>query len=438
MENLVKALQIVLSTCLIARTDSDLAAILGYKGKGRTTIDRIRHNMVGRTALANFCIRLSNVLNITEETILKMAYVVSSTSEFSQIIKNHFDRDDPDSPFKVLYSFISHDFSFFDKEFQEITVNDILSVEHREPKVFYQVLSYFYIKASGIDFYKKNITHNERCSSIIESLGQRLIMLYPENGLATASVYGYSISKIHDKESPTLWSLIEAMSVMLRFFAHPIDTLKSESAIRRLTGIGGRAYWKGKDPEDVILTWYIPGSLSTNGHYEVLKINRETYRLENTASLTLIGYNKVSIFSKPGAASEFGTYSWDGIKLRFKWNRGNDDLTHVGNSWELQLLNNSQSLRHLDRHISDADIMQEILRSEGFESEISLQLSDVILSRGKCTLAMKSSQRYSVDISEFRFLKSITPADPIIICRLKKDDTIYVIWPTLQQAIPFD
>lgn len=434
MGNLIEALKIVLSTELLAKSDSELAKRLGYNG--RTPIKRIKDDEAGWKCIANFCARLNDELFVSEETLFRMASIVLSTSEFCQLIKGHCDHKDPDFSFKVLLAFISHDFSFFDQEFRDTTLNDILQIERSDPEALYIVLSYFYIKSTHLVFYKGKASHQERCASLLEPLGHRFIELYPENGLAAASVYAYSISKIYSSESQTLWSLLTSMANMLRFFAHPVDTLRTEPDIRRLSGISDRSYWQGKNPDEVILTWYMSGSRATNGHYEVIKIHRDSGHMEDTASLTFLSDEILSVFSKPDSNSELGVYSWDGNSITFSWEKEDADPTRAGNSWTLLKLDNSQSLRILNRRLDDESIMQEVMRSEGFESDCRLQIADVVISREKYTLEMKTGQRYTLYVSEFPFLRSITPSELVLICHHIKEDTYYAIWPSIKHSIP--
>lgn len=436
MENLINALQTVISNNLLAKSDSDLARTLGYGG--RTNINRIKRNTIGWKALEKFRSSLNDILYINDETLLRMANVACSTSELIKLIKKHSNSKDPDFPFKVLHAFISHDFSFFDRDFHDTTLNDILKLERTDPEALYQILSYLYIKTAKVNFYKGNGTHHERCAAVIEPLGQRFIEIYPENGLGAASAYAYSISKIYNSEAPTLWSLITSMASMLRFFAQPVDTLNTEPDIRRLSGIGDRAYWQGKNPDEVILTWYMPGTRATNGHYEVIKIDRSSSHMENSGTVTFLSDDILTLFSKPDSGSEFGVYSWDGTHISFSWEQENADPMRTGNSWTLLKLDNSQFLRKLDRSLSDHDIMQEVMESEGFESDEKFRISDVIISREKYILEMKNRQRYSIELSQFPFLGSITPSECVIICRYTKDGTLYVIWPAIKHSIPLD
>ena len=89
-------------------------------------------------------------------------------------------------------------------------------------------------------------------------------------------------------------------------------------------------------------------------------------------------------------------------------------LFQTGNVWTLINPSASQSVRELDRTLTDDVLLREMARSEGFEYDSLRQPKDVILTRNKLMLILNDGSRHSFDIESAPFLRDINPNEPIL------------------------
>ncbi len=431
--NILSALQAILPTQLLAPSLKALADTLGTP---RSIFYRIKNGNVGEGAMQNLLSQLNERLYVGVNSLLRMEAAINNVRDFTKLIRPECDLTDPDWPYKVILDFVSHDYSSFSPEFRNGTLNQILPWERQDPMTFFNMLAYFYVKTSDVKFYTPGKTHKERCAEVMERLGMRLVEKFPSNGLAAGIVLSYSTTDFYNMESQTLWSLVQNISTMLKTFACPLDTTDSECNFRRLSGLLVRSYWKGKDPDKVFLLWLQPGRKPATGHYELFSIDRRSEVAKGIASLFLLSEEILSIFIKETYNSQRGLYHADGSSLSFKWEREGEDPLGTGNSLTLLSPAKSQSLRELDRSITDDTLLREMARSEGYDYDFAMQPADVILSRRELTIVLKDGSSHSIDIASAPFLTTITPCETIMVVRQLDDNEIYVVWPQLRQSLP--
>ncbi len=433
--NILSALQAILPTQLLAPSRSALAAKLGTP---RTTLYRIMDGKFKEGAMQNLLSQLDEQLNVNVTSLLRMEAAINNERDFTKLIKPECDLQDPEWPYKVIFDFVSHDYSSFSPDFRNGVLNQILPWERRDPMTFFNMLAYFYINRTDVKFYTPGKTHKERCAAVMEELGMRLIERFPSNGLAAGIVFAYSKTDFYNMESQTLWSLVQNISTMLKTFASPLDATESECNFRLLQGLSVRSYWKGKDPDKVFLLWLQPGRKPATGHYELFSIDRHSGAPKGIASLFLLTEEILSIFIKETYNALMGLYQKDGDRLSFQWEKEGDDPMETGNSLTLLSPANSQSLRELDRSLSDDALTREMARSEGFDYDFAMQPADVILSRQELTIVLKDGSRHSIAIATAPFLSTVTPGETIMVVRHLADDDVYVVWPQLRQSLPFN
>lgn len=435
-QNILQTLQTVLPTELLAPSMSALAKTLGYSG--RNSLYRVLKGEAGTTSIDGLLNRLEKHLNADVATLLRMEAAIRNATDFNRIIKPEFKQDYPAWQYQAILAFIVHDYSNFSPDFQNGNLRQILLFEHSDPRAFYNMLAWFYINALAPKFYDRNKTHRERCAAIMEPLGERLKAIFPENGMGVSAAYAYSISDVYNAEAQNLWSLVESMATMLQAFASPIGTTENDCRCRLLPGIPHRSYWKGSDPDKVLLMWIRPGRERATGHYELFSICRQSGAIKGIASIFFLSEDIASVFTKRDSNTQMTVYSHDAETLAFEWEKPDADPMQTGNKWTLLPPSASQSLRELDRSLTDDALIREMARSEGFEYDYSSQPADVILSLHKLTLILKNGNRYSVDIEFAPFLRNINPCEPLIVCRQISDDRDFVIWPEIRQSIPLD
>lgn len=435
-QDILTTLQTVLPTELLAPSISSLASTLGYSG--RNIIYRIKEGTASATAIDGFLSRLEAHMNADVAALLRMEAAINNASDFNRIIKPEFKQDYPEWQYQAILAFIVHDYSNFSPDFQNGNLRQILLFERSDPRAFFNMLALFYIKSLAKKFYDRNKTHRERCATIMEPLGERLKAIFPENGLGVSTAYAYSISDVYNAETQNLWSLVESMATMLKAFASPIGTTEKDCRYRLIPGLPHRSYWKGSDPDKVLLMWIRPGREQTTGHYELFNICRQSGALKGIASIFILSEEIASVFTKRDSNTRMAVYNHDTVTLSFEWEKPESDPMQTGNTWTLLSPSASRSLRELDRSLTDAALTREMARSEGFEYDFSKQPADVIMSRNKLTLILKNGTRYSVDIEFAPFLRNITPSEPLMVCRQLSDGRDFAIWPEIRQSIPLD
>ncbi len=435
--NIVCALQSVLDTQLLAKSRLDLAKKLGT---GRCIFYRIVQGKASESAVENLLSILQERLYVDIHTLEQMEAAINNTAKFTKLVKEGWNSNLQESPYEVILAFIAHDYSHFSSQFRDGDLQQILTLERTDPRAFFNMLAYFYITSSRIQFYKniKTKSHKERCAGVIEPLGKRLMSIYPSNGFGAGIAYAYSRSDVYNSEAQTLWSLIGRISSMFQAFASPIDTADEDCNYMLLPGLSIRSYWIGKNNDNIILVWLQPGKNPATGHYEVFCIDRQSGSPKGIASLFFINGEIISAFIKERDNSQLGTYRMDADTLSFQWEKSDDDPLHVGNTLTLLSLDASQSLRELDRALTDDALMREMARSEGLDYDFAMQPKDVVISRKKFSMTLNNGRSYSIDIDFAPFLRKLTPNEPLMICRQFSDNRIFAIWPQIHQSIPLN
>lgn len=434
-DNVLAALQAVLRTQLLAPSWNALALKLGI---ARSIFYRIDKGTANQSAVQNLLNLLNEHLYIDSTSLLQMEAAITNVSDFTRIIKPEMNLDHPEWQFQVILAFILHYYSHFSPDFRNGILQNILHLERTDPRAFFNMLAYFYITSCDIKFYKKNLTHKERCAAVIEPLGKKLIDIFPSNGFAAGIALNYSLSDILNAESKTLWSLVGTISSMLQAFASPLNTSEQDCNYRLLPGLSNRSYWKGKDPDQILLLWLRPGREPATGHYELFAIDPHSKKPQGIASLFLLNEEFAAVFIKSSKNSQMALYSFEDETLFFSWEDPNDDPMQTGNKLTLLSLTDSQSLRELDRSITEDSLIREMARSEGFDYDFAMQPEDVIISRNKLILTLKNGKSYEIDIDFAPFLSKLTPQENIMVCRQISDDRVFVIWPQIRQSIPLD
>lgn len=458
MENYLEALPTIIKSRLLAESDVELARLLGYKNNGHTTIARIKNNKTGQQRINDKLIsRFNKAFGITTNTILRMAKVVEGSVKLRQIIRRHFNLKDSDLPFKVLLAFVSHDFSNFDLDFKNNILPEINLTEQMDPEALYLVLSLFYIEEERIEVYKRNSSVNEMAATICENLCEKLISLSYENVAAATWGFIHSIFSKDQAATSNLWDVIYVIAKMLQSFANPIGSIILErNNLKKLNNVGTRSYWQGENTGEAILTWYYPGPNNSTGIYYIFKISRDRNiqaiysnpfdRIHYEGWMIFLEYEKENfalilpstITDKGHIDFEIAEYNWNGMNFHFTFDRPHFNPLKTGDNWELLDIKYSKDLLEFDRNLSENFLLSEIIKAMGLEIDNRFQINDVILSRQRFSLKMQSGELYSISVSEFPFIRKISPFEKVLVVIDKEDNITLVFWPLYSQIIPLD
>lgn len=435
-ETILQTLQTVLPTQLLAPSMSALASSLGYSG--RNSFYRILKGEAGPDSIQNLLSRLETNLQADLAALQRMEAAITNAAKLNRLLKPEFKLDHPDWHFQALRAIIAADHSHFSPGFQKGDLQMILNFRRSDRRAFYNMLAWWYLKEEVPRFYRRNKTHRERCAAILERLGDRLRDIFPGNGLALTHAYAYSLSEIYNAEAQTMWSLVESTAATLEMFASPIGATKKDHHYPLLPGIPERSYWQGADPEKALLLWIRSGREATTGHYELFSVDRTSGAIEGLASIYILSDEIASVFTKRDVNTRMAVYTNTDDSLTFQWEDPTGDPMQTGNIWKRISTATSQSLRELDRSLTDDALIREMARSEGFDYDLALQPSDVVISREKLTLHLKDGSCHSFPIRKAPFLKDLTPNEDIMVCRELATGRIFAIWPEIRQSIPLD
>lgn len=435
MKETAYILQQVLATELLAPSVSRLAEILGYQG--RTTLYRLREGTASDKAIHEFCKRLKDTLYVSDDSLREMYVTVTNASRLSALMKDEMNTAREGWQRQVLLAFVSRDFDCFSPRFRDEELGALMKLETEDADSFYNMLAWFYVKAVNFDFYTKGLTHRQRCAAMIEPVGRWLMGIYPENSMAEQVALTYSMSDIHNAEAETLWSGVKSFALMLECFANPDILRKTMNKLYKLPGIGSRSYWRGNTDEDtVILMSLNMGELPGSGYYDVYHVKRNGDGCRSVCKLLIMSDEILSLVNTSGKNPQLGVFGYDGERLSFTWEKENDDPTESGNLWHRLPLENSASLRELDRSVSDETLFQATLLAEGIETVEGMEVVEVILSRHWLRIYLKNKTSYKIDRNRVPFLKHVSPDMPIGIYRRIEDGDLYVVWLTLKQTLP--
>ncbi|MDE6339995.1 MAG: hypothetical protein K2K97_09450 [Muribaculaceae bacterium] len=429
MENIQEILRLVIPSDLLAESLGELACMLGYKG--RSTLYRIINGNASNRAIASVCHKLKDTLFIDEDSLKCMYATIVNTNQLVKIVKPFMLPKGEYSVGDIIDSFLLMDFSLFPDDFKSSFLDGLLNLEHEDPEAYYTMLAYFYYINSDVDYYIKGKTHLNRCDRAIKLLGERYLNKFPENELVASIVDSYSKSELFNGEPPILWSLIRTISTLLQMASRPIETMENNIRFRAI--LNNREYWEGEDKSCLILTVAVPAFNANMKHYDVFRIVRENNSISYIGTIFFLSEEILSFSQK---SSMLGIYEFDGNEIRLIWENPNDDPTTMGNKWQLLKKSHSQSLRMIDRSISEELLYNEKLKGQGWSEKIGYKVMDVIISRENLIINLLNGKSFSIPIYKAPFLRKIRPDFIIMIYERKADNMTFVCWPQIMHSLP--
>lgn len=432
MERL-KILQNILPSGLIAESMSSLAAILGYKS--RATLYRILDGSASTNAINDFYRRVETSLFLSEDTLHNINATIENATRLNKLLKWAPGANKSDG-FDVLKAFISHDYTIFTDEFRNSELSVLQRLERTDPNAFFSMLAYFYFKSLRIDFHEGYKSYKERCAEILESIGRQLMELYPANGIAASTIYIYSRSEILNAEAPILWNFITTLATLLQYYGTPdIGNLIARDMLL-VPFLSDRTYWRTNSQSNVILMREVKHNMPGSGYYDIFITDTNTGIVKSIGVITFLSEEIVSYRDKYSTISKLGMYQIDEDKLVFSWEKEDETPSGLGNHWKYQPLQHSQSLRDLDKYISNNKLNEAALRADGYKLLPEYSVINVILSRTGVRLSLANGQIYEISYTTAPFLEYIRPSNDVIIAEQINKGEIFVSWPQLMHCIP--
>lgn len=434
MEERLEILRNVLPTGLISESISSLAVTLGYKS--RATLYRIMDGTASTNAVNDFYRKAESTLFLSEDTLYNISTTIENTAGFNRLMKAETDNFRTIDPFDVLKAFISHDYSIFSTDFTSHELPGLQRLELTDPSAFFTMLAFFYFKALRVDFYERSKSYRERCAELMEWVGRRLIELYPANGIAAETVHVYSRSEILDAEAPILWNFITTLATLLQYYGTPdIGKLVAKDFLL-VPFLPDRSYWRTDSSSDLILMRAMKHNLPGSGYYEIFLIPPDTGTVENIGVISFLSDEILSYRDKNTGITRMGMFQIDEENLLFTRENGKESPFGTGDHWKRQSLRHSQSLRTLDKHLSENYLNECALSADGFKSVPGYSVTNVNLSRNGVRLSLDNGRIYEISYSTAPFLEYILPSNDVIVAEQMESGEIFVSWPQLMHCIP--
>ena len=434
MEEKLEILQTILPTTLISPSISSLAATLGYKS--RATLYRILDGSTSSNAVNDFYSKVETTLFLSEETLYNISVTINNVARLNRVLKAETEDFKTISTFDVVKAFIFHDYSIFSDKFKSEELPGLQRGEQTQPDAFFSMLAYFYFKSLRIDFYEVGKNHRQRCAAIIEPLGEKLIELYPANGIAAQSVFIYSRSDILNAETPILWNCITTLATILQYYGTPdIGNITAKDMLLA-PFLYGRTYWRAKDQSKLILIRAVKHNVPGSGYYDIFTTEPDTGKIESIGAMTFLSDVIVSYRDRLTGRSKLGLYQVDDESLGFEWENEAACPSMFEHHWKRLSPENSRQLRELDRSLSDDRLNEAALLADGYKSLPGYSVVNVNMSRSGVRLYLINGCEYEIAYSVAPFLEYIRPSNIVIITERISDGEIFVSWPQLMHCIP--
>lgn len=423
---------------MLAPSVSALATALDYPS--RSTLYRVIDGSAGESAAYGLLERLIETFELSKEAINDMYEVIVReeylraclTSEFMQSAARRRARD-------IVVAFVTHGFSAFSVSFRQGPLTELMRLETDRPEMFYAVLGYYYIRETGVNVYNPRRDFFEYCGAIMESLGDELMEIYPENDAAISVVGLISRTEFYDSSPRVLWTLIDPLGTMLRFFARPGDGYQSLGEAIILEELAERTYWRGMDERRTLLLLQpVAGPKPGSGNYKLFKIDATRAAAEFIGVILILDEDTLTINIPVRGIYRFGGYELDEETLTLTWERRDDDPTGAGNRWMRLDPRRSQTLRALDRRLTDEQLDRSHLGALGADLMPGYEIDDVVLTRSHMRLCLRSGDVYSIALDEFDFMSGLLPSEPVRIIRMEEDGELLVHWPRIMICVSLE
>lgn len=435
MEALIETLKVILSTDMLGESVSWLAQNLHYKG--RSSIYRIKEGTATLTAVREICSRLHEYQHVSEDDLLRIEATIRNVDYFSQLIRNEMNREHPDWVFQSILPLILDCYDYFSPGFQKEILPTILQLRNDDPTAFFYALAYYYIKNAFPNFYSVASSHQERCRRVAGGLGKKLSEVLPGNrtGFEMAEECGQGF--IYDIEAPTKWSVVEHVARIIQTFGDPGTTSIEALTTVLIPQLNERTFWQGNRADKVIVMQAVstgPG----RGVYLVLSLDCRTMELNPFARFYFYDETSLSIENLDDSSSQLGFYNLSENTLSIEWAQSDDNPTGFGNSWKRIDISNNTALYKFDKTTSMSDLCGLALIKDGWEPFEELRAKDVIISREFIRILFKNETSVEIARSEWPELSKVTADAMVVVLRHIASDTVYISWPTIGLAIPYE
>lgn len=432
METTKEMLRRILSTELLGESVGKIASSIGLKTK--STLYRILDGSATEKTADKVLTMIENELYITEEEMRMLSVMLQKYEYFSNIMKAE---KTVLSPEDVVVDIISRNYSRFSEEFNESAVSALEMVRQRDRTCFYNILFYYYVKKSCRTFYRKGMTHQERCMSLIIPLADALFNRYPEQIKSTVliEVYNRPDQLYYTTYPHLLFKCIEMGHNVLAAFDTPQEFFITEDCIQ-LPFTQERSYWVNRDHSKVVFALFCSTERKRHGYYAMFSFDDQKKDIHLSGQLMAIDDFSVALRENPNV-THWGKGTLNDNNLwTIVWEDKDYDHLGLGDVWEMADLSKSESLTKFNNNLTDEKLYFTVLRDNGLELIDGYEISDVIISRFEVSILLESGKKLVADKSAYHFFDSLSPDFPVIIARNKSDGIEYVIWGDMTHMVP--
>lgn len=419
----------IIESNLLAASPSRLAAELGYAG--RTTVNRLKNGFAGEEATEDFCKRLNDLIGFTNDDLIWIGSLLECFEDFSAQMTAEFGTLPENTKYKIIFSFISDNYSIFSTEYRDLKLNRWLLMKGHEKEFFFLMLSFFLLSEHTKSFYNKNLSITDRYKSILDPLRKALREKYPKHTIGNTLASRILETPMAKLAFPNFLTCIRIGGVILKGYISVYSEASMHDIMIKIDGLPERSFWdEGENKNEVTFLRFMAVNDKGNGIYEYFTFNFMTGKAENPAQLYFYGDKDFGLFLKKERKLVFGNYNFDDeTTLRVILFTDRDKKSEY--VWKRLSPEKSERVREIDRLFTTGYINNLRYAALGMELSCGVIISEVAVTKTKVILLTPEGARFSIPRDSYPFLKSVTPDMTPLAYRDFDNNGLYIEWEEL-------
>lgn len=436
----INALQVAIENNFFMPNHSQLANVLGYKG--RMVFTRFLNDQVNRNAFDRLWEKIKYSFDTNDAVMLYIPELWDLSESMARGIRK-----------EQFVDLVQH------KHMSEVP-EDLrvrLDALHKEDYLLYSyALALFYAKVAGC-----NPNEMKGVMALVEVIQQVDVVLfkqYPEV-FSAHKVAVDLITLVQEVSSPGWYNLMHTIGIIICYYTHPLYLDERTSKDYRTMPFGEDSYWIAVDRLTVdnaqctvgvdnaqCTMWLLEPYDDDRGIFNVLQIEADLSQPVQDKQCVFQRWGFFSSEDSMRCAIPQGTKMLHSAYYAFAWDETDKTL-----QFELQKQRSSkspimlpQTLKMVDDNspwmpwiqANEEDIMTffqtKCIAAFGFMNT-DIEVTDVTISRHVLILHTKregetETQLYSIDMEQYPSLKKITPWDEVAVFRSQTNGDLYAYW----------
>lgn len=432
-DNLTKV-RVIIESPMLADTVIGLARKLGYRS--RSTLYRVLNGKAGDSALNDLYDRIRKAYGFDLQSLNYIYELIIREREFRRLINDAFPELKSGRAREIVDAFVLHRFAPFKAVRRQLT--PWLRLEEDNPTFFYMMLAYFYVREIGVNIYRSG-RFFEECARVMESLGAHLEEFAPELIIGNDFAHGFSNTDLMASAPESMITLLSLLGFLINMYARPDAVRQGLASSVLIKELGKRSYWRSRtDGRPLLLLAEIEEGKPGSGSYNVYRVDPEHGDGFFVANLIFFPEGRVTVNVPGPEVYQAGTYKLDEKLLIFDWGRGDENPLSAGNFWDHLEIETSQTLKSLDKRLTNEILNRSYYQSIGYEAVSGAEVDDVIISRKWLRLKIKGGKTYEIATEGYEFMKHLRPSEPVMLFRSLTSGNLRVQWTELFIGIPLE